>query len=160
MSMNAKFSLTPREAFKYLYNSAQSLYEYYAYLRHYGVYISHSGNISLTGSYNNNHVYLNCNNVGYPFPDPFPSDYYERAVARLCFKTDAAKDEQYLMLFHVTCYGKIGIYLNGNLVREEVCNGFETIAVLFDCPGPNIYDTMYVVPADYAYIKGVDCYVI
>jgi hypothetical protein len=160
MSLNAKFSLTPLESSKYLWNSANSLYEYYAYMIYYGAYIAHAGTLSLTGSYNNNHVYLACNNVGYPFPDPFPYDYYERAVARLRFQTDALVDEQYLMLFHLTCYNKIGIYLNGNLIREEDCNGLETIAVTFDCPGPNIYDTLYVVPQYDVYIKGVDCYVL
>jgi hypothetical protein len=160
MSLNAKFSLTPRESRKYLYNSAQSQYEYYAYMKYYGAYLSYAGSVSLTGCYNNNHLYLACNNVGSPLPDPFPSDYPERALARLAFKTDAPDDAQYLVLFHLTCHGKIGIYLNGNLVREEDCNGSETIAVTFDCPGPNIYDTMYVVPASYAYIKGVDCYVL
>lgn len=160
MPLEAKFSLSPLEPFKHLWNSAQAQYEYYAYLLHYGVYLSHSGIFSLAGCYNNDHVHLSCNSVGSPLPDPFPTDYYERALARLRFKTDAPDDKQYLVIFQLTCYGKIGIYLNGNLIREEDCDGFETIAVIFDCPGPNIYDTMYVVPANYAYIKGVDCYVL
>jgi len=159
MSLNAKFSLTPREPFKYLWDSANSSYEYYAHLVHFGVYIG-THNLSLEGKYNANEVYLRCNPVGYPFPDPFPSDYYERAVARLSFYTDAPTDNQYLILFHVNCLNKIGIYLNGNLVREENCNGDETIAILVDCPGPNLWDTLYVVPAYSAWIKGVDCYVI
>ena len=160
MSLNAKFSLTPRKPWKYLYDSTASQYEYYAYLIHYGALVSYAGSYSLEACYNNDHVYLSCNNVGSPLPDPFPSDYYERAIARLTFKTDAPTDKQYLMLFHLTCYDKVGIYLNGNLVREEDCNGLETIAVIFDCPGSNIYDTMYVAPASYAIMKGVDCYVL
>lgn len=159
MSLGAKFSLTPLEPHKYLWDSANSRYEYYAYIMHYGAYIGF-GNYSLETIYNRNEVYLACNNVGYPFPDPFPSDWYERAVARLRFTTDAPTDEQHLVLFHVNCYGMIGVYLNGNLVREEDCDGDETIAVIVDCPGPGVYDTMYIVPPYYAWIKGVDCYVI
>ena len=159
MSLNAKFSLTPREPWKYHWDSAISRYEYQAHLIYYGVYIDTSS-YSIEGNYDDNRVYLNCNNVGYPFPDPFPFDYHERAVARLGFKTDAPTDKQYFILFHVNSTDKIGIYLNGNLVREEDCDGDETIAVLVDCPGPQIYDTMYVVPAYSAWIKGVDCYVL
>ena len=159
MSLGAKFSLTPREPLKYHWDSANSRYEYYAFLKHYGVYLDYYS-ISLEHNYNFNEVFLTCNNVGYPFPDPFPSYYYERAVAYLRFKTDAPTDRQYLMLFHVNCYYKIGVYLNGNLVREEDCHGDETVAVLVDCPDPNVFETMYIVPSDYAWIKGVDCYVI
>ena len=159
MSLGAKFSLTPLEPIKYLWDSANSRYEYYGYLSHYGVYIG-SGIWSLEGKYNANKVWLACNNIGYPFPDPFPSDVYERAVARLRFTTDAQTDEQNLVLFHVDCGHKIGVYLNGNLVREEDCAGDETIAVLVDSPGPGIFDTMYIAPQHWAWIKGVDCYVI
>jgi len=153
------FSLTPRKPRAYLWNSAQSIYEYYAYLRCYGVHLDYYGTRSLTGSYNNDHAHLSCNNVGSPLPDPFPSDYYERAVARVGIKTNEPTDSQILAVFELTCWGKVGIYLNGNLVREEDCNGFETIIFVFDCPGPNIYDTLYVVPASYAYFKKATFYV-
>ena len=159
MSLNAKFSLTPLEPRKYVYDYANSRYEYHAYIIHYGGYLG-LGGLSLEGSYNANEVYLDCNNVSYPFPDPFPPAFYNYALARIYFTTDAPSDKQYLLLFHVRCDHKIGIYLNGNLVREEDCDGDETIAVLVDCPGLGIYDTIYIVPQYYAYIKGVDCYVI
>ena len=154
------FVVTPREPRTYLYNYAKSVYEYYARLTCYGVHLNYYGGQSLKGSYDYDQAFLSCNNVGSPLPDPFPSNYYERAVASVRFKTNSPTDSQYLAVFDLTCYGKIGIYLNGNLVREEDCNGYETIIVTVDCPGPNIWDTLYVVPAYSAYIKGVDCYVI
>jgi len=86
MSFNVKFSLTPLESHKHLYNSATSLWEYHARLHYYGVKLNPSESLSLEGSYNNNWVYLTCNNIGYPFPDPLPSDFYKRAVAYLNFK--------------------------------------------------------------------------
>lgn len=159
MSLNATFSLTPLEPRKFVYDYANSRYEHNAYIIHYGAYLG-LGGLSLEGCYNANEVYLECNNVGHPFPDPFPSDFYERALVRLRFTTDAPIDKQHLILFHVRCDHKIGIYLNGNLVREEDCDGDETIAILVDSPGPDVYDSFYVVPQYYAWIKGVDCYVI
>lgn len=159
MALNAKFSLTPREPRKYIVDSATSHVKYYAYLVHYGVFIGQVDH-SLVTHYNDNKVFLYCNRVGYPFPDPFPADHYNHAVARLYFYTDEPMGKQYLLLFHVNSYGKIGVYLNGNFVREEDCNGDETIAVLVDCPGPEIWDALYVAPSIWAWIKGVDCYVI
>ena len=159
MPLNTKFSLTPLEPYKYLWDSVNSCNEYYAYILHYGAYIGITS-YSLETNYNDNKVCIATNYVGYPFPDPFPADYSKRAVACLRFYTDASTDEQHLLLFHVNCYGKIGVYLNGNLVREEDCDGDETIAVLVDSPGPGVFDTMYIVPSYSAWIKGVDCYVV
>ena len=159
-SRKTKFSLTPLDQRKYLWDSANNRYEYYAYLVHFGGYIGFDSTHSLEGQYNSNRVCISTNNVGFPFPDPFPSDFSDRAVAVVSFKTDAKTDKQYRLLFHVRCISKVGVYLNGNLVRDVDCDGDETISILVDCPGPGIMDRVYIAPEWNMWMKGIDCYVI
>jgi len=74
--------------------------------------------------------------------------------------SDATTEDQYLLLFHIHSNGQVGIYVNGNKVREEHATGDETIALLVDCSEPQSWEFVYLMCTQRTAFKGVDCYIL
>ena len=114
--------------------------------------------------------------VGYDPVDPTDqtitntlTDVWGRSCIQIQFAgVNVSTENQYLLLFALR--GLSGsptaqFFVNGTLVDTEALAGDEHVAVLLDCPGPNIYTTVYVRLASASYwarmgFKGMDCYLL
>lgn len=161
MPLYTRFSLTPLDSLQFQWDDNVGEYVYYAAINYFGIKGDNSETYALREQCRNDWAYLGTNNLKtYPFPATIPPNYYNHAGAGLFFCTNDTADHLYLLLFHLTGWRPVAFYINGNLVREEALNGDKTVAILANCPGPNIWEHVNVIPQSATVIKGVDCYIL
>jgi hypothetical protein len=96
------------------------------------------------------------------------TDVYGRSCLRIIFRErNVSTEKQYLMLFALRGIGSptAQFFVNGTLVDTEEVGSNEQVAILFDCPGDDVWTTVYVRVASSSYnatigFSGVDIYLL
>ena len=174
MAVNPFFSLTPTNPYVLTYDGANPTNPYAsATLYTYGgITLGNSPSFRLSTQAANDEIFLGFNPVN-PTQDltitDIVNDVYNRSCAQFYFTgVNVSTENQYLLLFSLRAvYGSptAQFFVGTDLVSTEALNGEEQVAVLLDCPGNNVWMSVYVRVAGPTYytsmaIKGMDCFLL